>query len=319
MPEVGQMLREARERKGISLEEAEQELKIRQKFLVALENNHRNGVLPEIYMRGFVKNYARYLGLDPAQIMAIYTGRPEPQPVLPPTPQQPPSSFQLAAVKKLPYQTTTRPRPKVLEKLIKQVQPLARPLAIAMLVVVLIGGMVGAAVRLARGAGSLPPAKATAAWALTRVIEPGKAVAAAETPEPSSTPTITPTPEPTNTPTITPTPTPIVYTGVDIELIVSVRSWLQVHTDGEKVYEGILEAGNRQRWHGDEVVQVRAGNAGGVEALVNGTSVGILGEMGQVVDMEWLKEAAPSPTDTPTIAPTATLAPTVAITTTPEI
>lgn len=310
MPEVGQMLREARERKRVSLEEAESELKIRQKFLAALENNQRNGVLPEIYMRGFLKNYARYLGLDAAQILTVYGGRLEPQPVLPPPPP-PATSFQLTA----PVKVHT-PQPKLPSiSLYRTLQPLMRPLAIGVLVVVLIGGMVGAAVKLARGAGQLSPAQATAVWAQTRVIQPGKAVAAAVTPQPTETPTVTPTPLPTNTPTITPTPTPVIYTGVDIELVFNERSWLQVHTDGRKVFEGILEAGLRKSWHGDDIVQVRAGNAGGVEALVNGTSVGLLGEKAQVVDMEWQKEAATSTaggvpateTSTPTLAPTATL------------
>ncbi len=95
----------------------------------------------------------------------------------------------------------------------------------------------------------------------------------------------------TPTPTITPTPTPIIYTGVDIELVVSDRAWLQVTADGQKVFEGILEAGERRSWHGNDKVQVRCGNGGGVEALVNGLSIGKLGETGQVVDNEWLKKA----------------------------
>ncbi len=84
MPDVGHLLQEAREQKRISLEDAERELKIRQKFLVALENDQRNHVLDPIYMRGFLKNYARYLGLDPAEVMRIYDDGVEPVPVLPP-------------------------------------------------------------------------------------------------------------------------------------------------------------------------------------------------------------------------------------------
>jgi cytoskeletal protein RodZ len=309
------MLREARERNRVSLEEAERELKIRQKFLAALENNQRNGVLPEIYMRGFLKNYARYLGLDSTQILLTYGGKVEPQIVLPPPPP-PASSFQLTA----PVKTAvlTLPKPKRTPQIAQKLRPLVRPVAIFAMVVVLIGGMVGAAVKLARGAGQLSPAQATAVWAQTRVLEPGKAVAAAETPQATETPTITPTPEPTNTPTITPTPTPIIYTGVDIELVINERSWLQVHTDGRKVFEAILEAGSRKSWHGDNIVQVRAGNAGGVEAFVNGSSIGLLGEKAQVIDMEWQKEAAAATaagaaaTSMPTIAPTQTVTPTVA-------
>jgi hypothetical protein len=57
-------------------------------------------------------------------------------------------------------------------------------------------------------------------------------------------------------------------------------------------------------------VAVRAGNAGGVEVLVNGESVGLMGEPGQVVDQVWEKveEAAVTPSqentaETPTPTP----------------
>jgi len=60
-----------------------------------------------------------------------------------------------------------------------------------------------------------------------------------------------------------------------------------------------------QTWRGRESVVIRCGNAGGVEAIVNGEPLGLLGERGQVVDVEWLAEGvSPAPEAiTPTVTP----------------
>ena len=72
-----------------------------------------------------------------------------------------------------------------------------------------------------------------------------------------------------------------------MELAVSADSWVQVLVDGTKTYEGILRPGERRQFSAERQVAVRAGNAGGVEAFINGQSVGTLGEPGQVVDRLW--------------------------------
>jgi cytoskeletal protein RodZ len=120
----------------------------------------------------------------------------------------------------------------------------------------------------------------------------------------------TPTPLPTDTPTPTITPTPLYYTGVTVELVITDESWVQVLVDEAKTYEGILQVGEKRHWTGDRQVAVRAGNAGGVEIIVNGESMGLMGQPGQVVDQVWEKledapdappqeNAAETPTPTP--------------------
>ncbi len=64
MFEIGSSLREARERRGLTLADAEAETKIRSRYLGALENE-RFDVLPgDAYARGFLRTYAEFLGLD---------------------------------------------------------------------------------------------------------------------------------------------------------------------------------------------------------------------------------------------------------------
>ena len=75
MQSIGERLEEARKRKGISLREAAEATKIRSDFLGYIEQNKMDFSLPEIYKRGFLKNYARYLKLDYDKIMTDYNAQ----------------------------------------------------------------------------------------------------------------------------------------------------------------------------------------------------------------------------------------------------
>jgi cytoskeletal protein RodZ len=70
--EIGSQLRAAREARQITLEQAEEETKIRKKYLEALEDG-RPDILPgEVYVKGFLRSYANYLGLDGDALLASY-------------------------------------------------------------------------------------------------------------------------------------------------------------------------------------------------------------------------------------------------------
>lgn len=71
LEEMGALLRQERERQGISLETAATEIKISKKYLVALEEGQTKELPHPVYAKGFVKNYARLLGLDPEEIGAV--------------------------------------------------------------------------------------------------------------------------------------------------------------------------------------------------------------------------------------------------------
>ena len=75
MQSIGERLEDARKRKGISLREAAEGTKIRSDFLGHFEQNKFDFDLPELYKRGFIKNYARYLKLDPEIIINDYSAQ----------------------------------------------------------------------------------------------------------------------------------------------------------------------------------------------------------------------------------------------------
>ncbi|PLX75919.1 MAG: DUF4115 domain-containing protein [Azoarcus sp.] len=67
---AGTMLRKAREVRGESLEEVAHALKLSMRQLVAIESGHYEILPGPAFVRGFVRNYARHLGLDPEAVLA---------------------------------------------------------------------------------------------------------------------------------------------------------------------------------------------------------------------------------------------------------
>ncbi len=62
---IGAILRERRERAGITLADVEKATRIRQRYLLALESDEWHLLPGEVVGRGFLRNYASFLGLDP--------------------------------------------------------------------------------------------------------------------------------------------------------------------------------------------------------------------------------------------------------------
>jgi cytoskeletal protein RodZ len=75
MFEIGSSLREARLRQGLDFPEIEQATKIRAKYLEALEEEHFDLLPAQTYVKGFLRGYADYLGLDPQLYVDEFTSR----------------------------------------------------------------------------------------------------------------------------------------------------------------------------------------------------------------------------------------------------
>lgn len=71
MKDIGNFLRERREARGISLIEAEKDLKIRKKYLQALEEGNVDTIPGKTYLIGYLRNYSKYLGIDEENIEQI--------------------------------------------------------------------------------------------------------------------------------------------------------------------------------------------------------------------------------------------------------
>ena len=68
---LGDWLRDARQRKGMTFTEIERITRINRHYLEALETEHFDVLPAPVYARGFLRSYARTLGLDPEEAIAM--------------------------------------------------------------------------------------------------------------------------------------------------------------------------------------------------------------------------------------------------------
>jgi len=75
--DIGALFRERREQLGYSLQDAEQHTRIRKIHLASIENNRFSELPGQVYLTGFIRVYARYLGLDSDSLLALLEDLPK--------------------------------------------------------------------------------------------------------------------------------------------------------------------------------------------------------------------------------------------------
>lgn len=73
MPGVGQYLREQREARRMSVEEISRATRVPVQSVERIEADRFDELPGEVFVRGFLKSYARALGISPDDVMARYT------------------------------------------------------------------------------------------------------------------------------------------------------------------------------------------------------------------------------------------------------
>ncbi|HEU4326971.1 MAG TPA: RodZ domain-containing protein [Roseiflexaceae bacterium] len=264
MSQLGERLRTARESQGISLAQAAAETRILQRYLVALEDSDYQHLPGDVYARGFIRNYANYLGISPEELIDLYRrerGVTDPIRVVP---------------------VTKAPR-------IRGVfVPSFFGVFFVVLILIALGYLALSATNgLNSQIASVPtatPGAPTPEPLPTSAPQPTQApvVAVATAPPSEAAGGTLPTPAPTQTPL----EAPIVF-EVSVPADASSGSWLRIETDGERVYQDVLDPGLALRYTAQRQVIMRAGNAGVVAVVVNGQVQPRLGQQGQVVTFVW--------------------------------
>lgn len=72
METLGQRLKKAREEKGITIEQAHSQTKIQQHTLISMEEDKFKDIAASVYVKGFLKKYAQFLGLDGEGLVREY-------------------------------------------------------------------------------------------------------------------------------------------------------------------------------------------------------------------------------------------------------
>lgn len=78
---VGTVLRRCREFNKISVEDAAEATKIGKNYLRALESDHYHELPSPVYLKGFLRTYATYLGLDPEELIRLLTSQNDSMPM----------------------------------------------------------------------------------------------------------------------------------------------------------------------------------------------------------------------------------------------
>lgn len=288
MEEIGRLLLESREQLGLSLDEVERATRIRVYHLEALERGEMEALPSPVQARGFLHNYAEFLGLDAGAITLQYA-----------------EALQSRRSRLLPEtsykEPGTGPSVRILSRRPRWFSSdlfIATTIILAILAVLIWGG--SRVITVLRQRTETPQA------ALGLLI-------------PTTTPTLTETPlqsgpgtESSIEPDLeeTPIPTQPLFLGVadkvNLTVVVELSAWLKVMVDDEEAFQGRVESGDVFEFQGDQVVELITGNGAAIHIFYNGQDHGILGDVGQVIIRLWTLEGALTPTATITRTPSAT-------------
>lgn len=132
---------------------------------------------------------------------------------------------------------------------------------------------------------------------LSYVLQRNAGNLATSPPPPTAPSPVVPSPVASPSPEASPVSSPSAQENpLQIDVTLQDRSWMRVTVDGEIVFEGVLEQGTQRTWSGNEEIQIRAGNAGGVRVAFNQQEGKLLGDEGSVRQVTFTPDA-PSPLD----------------------
>lgn len=254
MPALGERFRAAREARGLSLSDVAEQIRIRSVYLAAIEEENWETIGAAVYVRGFLRTYARFLGIDPEEAVAEFNAGP----------RQPAAARHVPSTESTAAQRPASPQGAAPQTERRPVSALLVWIASAV-AVALIAFVVYNELTMRQQAGTTPVAVAPSG----SVAEPSGVPAASESELPSAGPSPTASPSPSQ--------------ANSLALVVSSPSWLRVTVDGNVSMEGTFPAGTTKTFHGKTAL-VRIGNAGGVDVFVDGRNLGKLGKPGDVVE-----------------------------------
>jgi cytoskeletal protein RodZ len=307
MDEIGHILREARENKGLTLEEAQTQTRINARYLTALENGQYSALPTPVHVRGFLRNYARFLGLDPQPLLSRYAagqGQDAPPPLAETreiTPDNPlverqdqpffdPVNMEVNG--KNGYSVSAGSSGGMLQLIIIVALVIALALIANRFIPILFGqGEAGNAVQEVSDAvrdavADITGATPTPTSTVTPAPTGGSSVVVDGTEQPivntgRNNPGAAPTASPTRP------PLPATLDEIRLKLEILERTWLEVTIDGNIVYSGIAKADDVFEWTAQQEAKVVTGNAIGVYATINDIALGRLGGRGEQYEEVW--------------------------------
>src|SRR5258708_22120688 len=301
---LGSELRAAREARDLTLDQAEQQTRIRSKYLEALEEG-KYAVLPSaVQARGFLRNYARFLNLDADHIVGRYDalqGGRRRRRAAPTTSAEDPTMLSPSRRTKEMHAVLVKPPagPPLVEP------PLQGPRRRFQFMGIIIGG-----IALLILAGLLIVGAQTLQAYLARNNNNGlilsplpqtiNSTAGAATTAVTSQP-LRPSPLPSPVPNVEATASTVKGTGSGVALTLNIteRTWIRVTVDGTVTYVGSAAPNTTLKYEGS-TINVRVANAIGVHVTLNNQYQGVMRARGQIVDQTYTVNSG---SNAPTTAP----------------
>lgn len=274
MGSFGERLRREREMRGITLDEIAESTKIARRHLESLEKEDFDSLPGGIFNRGFVRSYARYLGIDEEQAVADYAAAASDPPVVE-------NKFPLEVAEPDPE---LNPRRSVL------------PLILALLALVAVLAIFWAR---NRSRSSESQESGAAAASTPRPSIPSQTPLASPpvpTPQAENTPAPAAAPAPTKPgpvgspnqsavtvqPLVSPAGSPPPERVFSLMVTAKEDAWVTVTADGRTVISRVLNAGEQQTFRAGKRIVLTTGNAGGVDVAFNGRNLGSIGNESEV-------------------------------------
>ena len=253
----GEELRREREIRGISLKEIADATKISKRFLDALERNDHRTLPAPVFTRGFVREYARYVGLNAEEMVNRYNfaaandDRIEKPPPVAKYAQTPPKDIS--------------PRPAAKRGIPPAITRVDRGVIWAIFIAVALAGV--------------------AYWAVQKRGERDRAEAATSIPVTTSRAAAAP-------PAAAAAPKPD-DSKLRMTLEVTANSWVTLEADGKTVLNTEVISGDKRDFEAADEFKFRTiGNAAGLTLTLNGARVPPLGDDGEVVKNRVFDRAA---------------------------
>lgn len=245
----GEELRREREIRGISLKEIADATKISKRFLDALERNDHKTLPAPVFTRGFVREYARYVGLNSEEMVNRYNFASANDDRI----EKPPQVEKYA--KTPPKDISPKPAPK------RGIPPAYAKIntnaILLVLIVVALAGVAYWAIQNKRRADATEAA-ASIPIATPKAAVPPPAPVAEQKPPDDST----------------------LRLGVEA----LANSWVTLEADGKTAFNDEMLRGDRKEFEAKDAFRFRTiGNAAGLKLTINGTPVPELGEVGEVI------------------------------------
>lgn len=267
---VGTILKEAREAKGYSLSYVEKETSIRSRYLEAIENDEYEKAPGEVFVKGIIRNYGNFLGLDGLELVTQYKASA--------------AGVAAEAARSKGIREVDKVHLNIQLKDKRDIGSGTGRFEMPKLPVKQIAAGVAAVAILAAGYFAIPAAIDYAKH--MPKDEPKQAEQAKAEVKPAA-----------------------VLDKVTVELEAEGSCWLEASADGKEIFAGMMQAKEKKSFEAKDKLVIKYGNIGAMKIKVNGEAVDLKGEHGVAVKtytspkaaaaekkaQEEAKEQAPAP------------------------